>query len=351
MPHDIVNFKIAEYAEAPVILVADIHRGGVFAQVAGTLDCISQAYRNLVKGVIINRFRGDISLFDDGINWIETKTEKKVLGVLPWYTHIEIEAEDSVVIEKVSKALPDHESGHTTAVIRLPHIANFNDIDPLMNLDGLHVYFLERVCDLSRADAVIIPGSKNTRKDLAWMHETGWAKTLEDYAASGGHVLGICAGYQMMGNRVMDPDGHEGNPGDTKGLGLLPVETILKSPKTTTLSRFLWGESHGSGYEIHMGHTESSGGVNPIQVTQRNDEKTYVADGCISDNGNCMGTYMHGFFDSSEITQKWLNTIGAGSVRCRKDRGIDYRNSQYDLLADHLKAHVDTDSLKNLVPL
>ncbi len=349
MPHDIVNFKIAEYAEAPVILVGDIHRGGVFAQIAGTLDCIPDHYRNLVRGLIINRFRGDISIFHDGIKWIENKTYKKVMGVLPWYTHIEIEAEDSVVIEQVSKKLPEYSKDHLVAVIRLPHIANFNDIDPLLNLEGLAVHFLDRVCDLKSASAVIIPGSKNTRTDLAWLHTEGWTETIREYADQGGHVLGICAGYQMMGERVLDPEGLEGNPGETDGLSLLPVSTVLKAPKTTTLSRFRWQDSEGFGYEIHMGHTTVPQGMNPLRIFERNEVSVDFPDGCLTENNRCMGTYLHGFFDSREITQKWFNMIGADAVICMKDRGLDARNRQYDLLAEHLKQHIDTNYMKALV--
>ncbi len=350
MAHDIVNFKIAEYAEAAVILVGDIHRGGVFAQIAGTLDCLPDNYKDLVKGIIINRFRGDISLFHDGVQWIEDKTQKKVLGVLPWYTHIEIEAEDSVVIETVSKKLPDHPKGNVIAVIRLPHIANFNDIDPLLNIEGVEVFFLDRVCDLDTADAVIIPGSKNTRADLGWLHQNGWSDALNAYVDKGGHVLGICAGYQIMGTRVMDPEGFEGKPGETKGLALLPVETILKAPKTTTLSRFRWQESEGSGYEIHMGHTRVPKGSHPFIIYERNSEPADSQDGCLAENNRCMGTYVHGFFDSREITQKWLNMIGVDSAVHIKNRGLEERNKQYDLLAEHLKKHIDTDYLKGLVP-
>lgn len=349
MTHDIVNFKIAEYAEAPVILVGDIHRGGVFAQIAGTLDCIPDSCRKLVQGVIINRFRGDISLFHDGVQWIENKTQKKVLGVLPWYTHIEIEAEDSVVIEQVSKKLPDHPENHLLAVIRLPHIANFNDIDPLLHLKGLDVHFLDRVCDLDKAGAIIIPGSKNTRADLLWLHKQGWSDAIKTYVDNGGYVFGICAGYQIMGKKVVDPEGFEGKPGETEGLSLIPVETVLTAPKMTSLSRFRWQESEGFGYEIHMGHTTVPKGRHPFRIKERNAEPVDFPDGCLSENNRCIGTYLHGFFNSAEITQKWLHMIGMDSVSCEKDRGLEERNKQYDLLADHLKKYIDVDYLKGLV--
>ncbi len=166
MSHDIVNFRMADYAEAPILLVADIHRGGVFAQIIGTLECLEQKQRAQISGFIINRFRGDIHLFKDGVRWIEEKTEKQVFGVLPWYSHIRIEPEDSVVIENPKKVNVKNSQNPAVAVIRLPHISNFTDFDPLLALNKLDVYFLEKVQPLGAFKAVILPGSKNTRFDL-----------------------------------------------------------------------------------------------------------------------------------------------------------------------------------------
>ena len=192
----------------------------------------------MVKGFIINRFRGDIRLFEDGINWIEDRTGKKVFGVLPWYDHIHIEPEDSVVIEQPRRITAAKDGRPSIAVIRLPHISNFNDFDPLAALNGLRVFFLEKPQDLSQFRAVILPGSKNTRFDLQWLRTAGWSDKIWAYVQQGGHVLGICGGYQMMGRHVHDPNGVEGRPGSTKGLNLLPVETELKAPKVTTLTKF-----------------------------------------------------------------------------------------------------------------
>ncbi|MEE4264057.1 MAG: cobyric acid synthase, partial [Desulfobacteraceae bacterium] len=169
MPHDIVNFRMAEYADAPVVLVADIHRGGVFAQIVGTLNCLQKTYRDRINGFIVNRFRGDISLFEDGIQWIEQKTGKNVLGVLPWYNHIRIDPEDSVVIENPQKVFTENSGIPAVAVIRIPHISNFSDFDPLIALDGLDLFFLEQVQALTSFKAVILPGSKNTCFDLQWI--------------------------------------------------------------------------------------------------------------------------------------------------------------------------------------
>ena len=351
MDNDIVNLRMAERAQAPVILVADIHRGGVFAQIVGTLACLNAEHRDLIKGFIINRFRGDIRLFEDGVSWIEHKTGKKVFGVLPWYEHINIEPEDSVVIEKPKRVSAAARAGPSIAVIRLPHISNFNDFDPLAALQGLSVFFLEKVQELSHFRAVILPGSKNTRFDLDWLHTTGWSAEIKKYLGQGGHVLGICGGYQMMGKNVHDPDGIEGRPGSTEGLGLLPVETALKAPKVTTLTKFSRQNAQGAGYEIHMGQTRRSGGRPLFQVSERNSIPTSDEDGCISTDANCMGTYIHGLFDNPAISQFWLQRIGLHDFATSQLEGLEARDREYDLLADHFEQHIDVQSLSKMVNL
>ncbi|MBN1930186.1 MAG: cobyric acid synthase [Desulfobacterales bacterium] len=345
MPHDIVNFKMAEYADAKVILVADIHRGGVFAQIIGTLQCLSEKQCNQVIGCIINRFRGDLSLFDEGVRWIEHKTGKKVFGVLPWYHHIKIEAEDSVVIENPSSVVAVNSNLPVIAVIRIPHISNFTDFQPLADLDGVTLQYVEKVQDLRRFAAVILPGSKNTRFDLNWLKTTGWARKIAVYSNQGGHVLGICGGYQMMGRYVHDPQGLEGNPGTTEGLGLLPVETILKAPKTTTLTRFSWQEVQGTGYEIHMGQTTRKEGNPVFCVLERNAIPSEDEDGCIANQGRAMGTYIHGLFDTPGVTKKWFNGIGLGHIRISDIHGLTARNREYDLLAEHFEKYIDTKAI------
>lgn len=342
MQNDIVNFRMAEYAGAFVILVADIHKGGVFAQIIGTLECLSQKQRDQIKGFIINRFRGDISLFKEGASWIEQKTNKKVFGVLPWYTHINIEAEDSVVIENPKAVSHKNSNVPAIAVIRIPHISNFTDFDPLSCLQGVDLYFIEKTQDLSIFKAVILPGSKNTRFDLTWLNTSGWSEKLSEYANQGGHILGICGGYQMMGHYVHDPDGLEGRPGITRGLSLLPVETVLKAPKTTTLTRFSWQNIEGSGYEIHMGQTMRKNGEPMFRVWQRNSIPCEDQDGCIANGFRIMGTYIHGLFDTPGITNRWLSSIGLGNIEVSKTHGLAARDKQYDLLADYFENHINT---------
>jgi adenosylcobyric acid synthase len=345
MPHDIVNFRMAQYADAPVILVADIHRGGVFAQIVGTLNCLEKTHRDRIGGFIINRFRGDISLFEDGIQWIEQKTRKNVFGVLPWYNHIRIDPEDSVVIENPQKVFTENSDIPAVAVIRIPHISNFTDFDPLIALDGLDLFFLEQSQTLASFKAVILPGSKNTCFDLQWIKSSGWLEKLTDYVANGGHVLGICGGYQMMGNYVHDPQGLEGPPGTTPGLDLLPVETILKAPKTTTLTRFYRQDVRGSGYEIHMGQTKRHGGDPLFTVVERNRIVCEDADGCVSTDHKIMGTYIHGLFENPPITRLWLNSIGLDDVKTSELEGLEAKDKEYDLLAEYFESHIDVKEL------
>jgi adenosylcobyric acid synthase len=349
MPNDIVNLRMADYAAAPVLLVADIHRGGVFAQIIGTLECLEPNQRARIAGFIINRFRGDIALFKEGVRWIEDRTRKRVFGVLPWYSHIRIEPEDSVVIESPKTVKLENVQGPAVAVIRLPYISNFNDFDPLLAANKLGVHFLEKVQPLAAFNAVILPGSKSTRSDLNWVISSGWARELFEYLESGGHVLGICGGYQMMGRTVRDPQGLEGRAGSGEGLGLLPIETTLKAPKTTTLTRFAWNGRKGSGYEIHMGQTARSGGTPLFQVTARNHNSCRDEDGCVSDNEKIMGTYIHGLFDNPAILKRWLDHIGLGDLEVTDIGGIEARNREYDLLAEHFAKHVDVESIVKLV--
>ncbi len=365
MEFDIVNFRMAEYAKADVIIVADIHRGGVFGQIVGTLECIPQRYRNMVKGFIINRFRGDISLFKGGVDWIEKKTEKHVFGVLPWYNHFRIDAEDSVEIEKCPKISLLDKTKPAIGIIKLPHISNFTDFHALSKIKNLQTIFIDNPEDFSKFmdmfKAVIIPGSKNTRMDIVWLEQTGWDKIIKKYASKPfGHVLGICGGFQILGEYVDDPEGMEDKPGKTKGLGLLPVRTVIKSPKTTTLSAFSWNDLKGEGYEIHMGATKLIKGSALFKVDSRNKIKCNDHDGCITDDKKIAGTYMHGLFDSAEIRAKWLQVIGIkllniDNPNLNADEGqnetgsIQSKNRDYDLLKEHFEKHVDLQKIVQAV--
>ena len=349
MDHDIVNFSMAQAADAPVIIVGDIHRGGIFAQLVGTLECIPQHYKDRVAGFIINRFRGDERLFEDGIRWIEEKTGLPVFGVVPWYDHIRIDPEDSVVIEKPQTVSVDFGGEPAIGVIRIPHISNFTDFDPLSAVPGIAIHFVETPQDLSGFAAIIIPGSKNTRSDLKWLKITGWQSRIEDYLKNGGHITGICGGYQMMGKSVNDPEGLEGKPGVTLGLDLLPVETILQAPKTTTLSRFSWDGNNGTGYEIHMGQTRLTGGEPLLNVQERNGAAIKDTDGCVARNHRVLGTYMHGLFDTPKLISLWLESVGLTGIDVPSTGGLAAKNEQYNLLADNVRNHVDIQKICKLV--
>jgi adenosylcobyric acid synthase len=350
MAGDIVNLRMAEQAGAAVVLVADIHRGGVFGQIVGTLECLEPHQRNMVHGLIVNRFRGDPTLFADGVRWIEQRTGKAVLGVLPWFDHIRIESEDSVVIENPPTVLaPEADARTSIAVVRLPHISNFTDFEPLAAIEGLRVHFLEKPQSLHGFRAAILPGSKNTRHDLDWLQASGWARALLAFHRGGGRLLGICGGYQILGRWVHDPEGHEGAPGSSAGLDLLPVETVLRAPKTTTRTRFSWGEARGTGYEIHMGQTVRHGGMPWFGVLERNGRPEAAEDGCVALDGRVMGTYIHGMFDAPEVTARWLRGIGVNDVQPPTLHGPAARDRDYERLADHFEAHVDVEAIVALV--
>jgi len=350
MAGDIVNLRAAAYAGAPVILVADIDRGGVFAQIVGTLACLSPAQQAQIRGFVINRFRGDIALFQSGIDWIEQHTGKPVFGVLPWFKHFHIEAEDAVVIENARPFDPASSTEPAIAVIRLPHISNFTDFDPLDQLPGCRLVYLQQPQDLDRFCAVILPGTKSTCSDLHWLATTGWRERILAYAEQGGHLLGICGGYQILGLQVEDPDGIEGVAGATPGLGLLPVTTVLKAPKTTTLTDVCWDGIVGKGYEIHMGQTRPPQGQQLMTVQGRNGRACVDSDGCQAAGGRICGTYMHGLFDTPAITSHWLATIGLGDIAVDRLHGPAARDQAYDQLAEHAARYLDIDAITALLP-
>jgi adenosylcobyric acid synthase len=315
----------------------------------GTLECLPAHCKKRVAGFVVNRFRGDQRLFEDGVQWIETKTGLPVFGVVSWYDHIRIDPEDSVVIERPRSVRLHPDAAPAIAVIRIPHISNFSDFDPLQAIPGVNLHFIETPQDLAGFSAVILPGSKNTRFDLQWLRTTGWQSTINDYHRNGGHVTGICGGYQMMGISVKDPHALEGNPGETIGLGLLPVTTVLKAPKTTTVSRFSWNDITGTGYEIHMGQSRLEGGEPLLTVHERNGMGSDDTDGCLSENRRALGTYMHGQFDTPELVSYWLNQIGLAGIKVPVEGGLAFRNTQYDLLAEHVANHLDMQSVFQLV--
>ena len=341
---DFVNFRSARRAGAAVILVADIDRGGVFAQVAGTLAVIPPEDRALVKGVIVNRFRGDKSLFEDGVKMLESMTGVPVLGVIPYFRGFTIDAEDAVPLSSVVDPKRDP-SGEKIgiAAIYFPHISNFTDLSPLEQDPSVELHYLHHPRPLDAYKALVLPGSKNVRGDFEWLERMGWRKEIEAFRARGGVIVGLCGGYQMLGERIADPHGVEGAPGASAGLAMLPVETVLEREKALCNSIGVLARSSClvSGYEIHMGRTTLAGGASPlIEVTERNGVRSEDFDGVRSADGRVMGTYFHGFFDEPGVRAWFMRLLDSGY-----EDAASAAADPFELLAAHFAANLDLDAL------
>lgn len=343
---DFVNFRTARKAGAAVILVADIARGGVFAQVAGTLAVIPPEDRALVRGVVVNRFRGDKSLFEDGVRMLESMTGVPVLGVIPHFSSFAIDAEDSASLASAVDPKDGPAPGRIgVASIRLPHISNFTDLSPLEQDPSVELHYLSRPRPLDPYRAIVLPGSKNVRGDLDWLLSTGWREPLEAFRASGGMILGICGGYQMLGASIADPHGVEGEPGTSPALGMLPTATVLEREKTLcNASGTIAGTGITvSGYEIHMGMTAVDGSARQlVDVAERNRKPCVGVDGAVSADGRVMGTYFHGFFDEPAVRSWFLRQCDPSyelPASCREGADV------FDLLASHVEANLDLDAL------
>ena len=351
---DFANFRMARYADAPVILVADIDRGGVFAQIVGTLAVIAKEERICVKGLLVNRFRGDRRLFEEGIRYLEEKTGIPVFGLIPYYSHIQIDSEDGLSLDSIVDTHIVFDPGKINiAVIRLPHISNFTDFSPLEQDPGINLHYLQQTRSLESYQLVLLPGSKNVRGDMAWLDEIGWSDALRAYARTGGRLGGICGGYQILGRHIFDPDGMEGPPGDIAGLGLLDITTTLEPVKILRNSSGTWMENgeRVEGYEIHMGTTVLSNKVKPVVQIETGD--TFRPDGATDVHGKIWGTYLHGLFDKKGFRTTFLKMIDRNYRPPKKkvfpDSIAEFREEQYRMLAAHFRAHLDMERLLALI--
>lgn len=340
--NDIANMGFAEAVDCPVILIADIDRGGVFAHLVGTLELLSDSEQARVKGFVINRFRGDIALLQPGLDWLEQRTGKPVLGVLPYLTDFHLEAEDAIDRRQADK------TGEVlrVAVPVLPRISNHTDFDPLRLHPQVQLTFVAPGQPLPPADLVILPGSKSVRADLARLREHGWDRALARHLRYGGKVLGICGGYQMLGRRIADPHALEGPAGESEGLGLLELDTVLEQEKQlrNVRGRLSLGDVPVSGYEIHAGVSQGRALERP--VAQLDDGR---CDGALSPDGQVLGTYLHGLFESAEAREALLRWAGLEQVQA-----VDYpalRERDIERLADQVERHLDTDLLRRLCGL
>lgn len=348
---DLANMRAAEMADAAVILVADIERGGVFASIIGTLALLEPAERSRVVGFVINKFRGDTTLFDDGVRFLEERTGIPVLGVIPYLPDLAIDEEDSLGLD-APRYGPRDTGGLRIGIVPLPHIANFSDVDALFWEPDVDPFFGRTPDDLRDADAIVVPGTKNTMDDLAWLHATGWSDALIRARSQGRPILGICGGYQMLGQVVRDPDAFESHRSEVPGLGWAAMETTLVSPKRTVWveGRLAgpWASIAVKGYEIHMGRTIVSGDTVPLATVRAGDEREWRSDGIVLDDFAVVGTYLHGILDNSGFRELWLNQVRRRSGRDpqRSTVSVDVlRERAYDRLATVVRGHLRLDLL------
>ncbi|WQG57167.1 cobyric acid synthase [Pseudomonas sp. RTB3] len=336
---DIANMGFAEAVDCPVLLIADINRGGVFAHLVGTLELLSPSEQARVKGFIINRFRGDIALLQPGLDWLEARTGKPVIGVLPYVMDLHLEAEDGLDQRQTDKV----EQVLNVVVPVLPRISNHTDFDPLRLHPQVNLQFVGPGQPIPAADLIILPGSKSVRSDLAFLRSHGWDIAIARHLRYGGKVLGICGGLQMLGQQLHDPLGLEGAPGSSAGLGMLDINTVLEEQKQLRNVRghLALEDAPVSGYEIHAGVTT---GAALEHAAVRLDDGRH--DGAQSADGQILGTYLHGLFESPPACAALLRWAGLENVQ-----HVDYhalRERDIERLADLVENHLDTELLRKL---
>ena len=352
---DLTNLKIAKYLEANCILVADIERGGVFAQIIGTLELLKPDEKKLIKGIIINRFRGDISLFNEGKKWIEKKTKVPILGILPSLNEI-FPPEDS--LDLLDRSSTNKNQELKVGIIKFPSISNFSDLDPLENEEGIQLNWIKNCQNLEKYDLIILPGSKQTIKDINFLKATGLIKNIRDYSKRNGNILGICGGLQMLGEYLEDPYGKEGldpsQKGLITGLGLLPLKTIFKKTKITKrlICNATWPiETEVEGFELHNGITEiikSEREEKLNNIFKQNKLGWYIDQ---NDKGSIAGIYVHGIFDNDLWRYNYLNLIrDKKGIKILDKNYIPYkikREAIIDNLANQFKKYINITSLIN----
>ncbi len=339
---DIVNMRMAEYADAVTILIADIDRGGVFASIYGSIMLLPEQHRQLIKGVIINKFRGDITLFDDGRRTIEELTGVPVLGVLPYLEDVDIDQEDSVALERRVNRKSADEQAIRVGVVALRSISNFTDFNVLERTKGVLLNYVSSAEDVAESDIIIIPGSKNTISDIKYLRSTTMFQAILGHYAHGKPLYGICGGYQIMGLEVADPHHIEGSTERIAGLGILPITTTIMEGKRSRQSTFRMVQSgiEGCGYEIHSGVTESQ---NPLAILDDGTTDGYY----LSDR--CWGSYLHGIFDNKAVIESVLRLVNheIGSL----ESYAEAKERNYNALADHIRKHVDMEHIYNILEM
>jgi len=349
---DIANMRVAHMADAPVILVGDIDRGGVFASLVGTLELLEPEERRRVKGFVINKFRGVRDLLEPGIDWLEERTGIPVLGVLPWLD-MEIDPEDSLALDSLLLKTGKSDEFVEIAVIRLPHISNFTDFLPFRHAPDVQLRFVRSPKELTHPDALIIPGSKNTMEDLDWLIKQGWDRALEEFHHRGTEIVGICGGFQMLGLELHDSGGIESIPSARAGLRMLPIRTrFVKDKRTVRVSGTAcvpWARgTEVAGYEIHFGRSEITGDALPVFKQDGGS-----LDGAMIPDGSVWGSYWHGLFDHDRFTHGWISHLRDKKGLSPRPESYSVsgfsREPMYDRLADWLREHVDLDRIKEIM--
>lgn len=357
---DIVNMEVALYARSPVLLVTDIDRGGAFASLVGTLELLQPAERSLVKAMVMNKFRGDVSLLTPGLKWLEEKTGIPVAGVVPYYHDIRIAEEDSVPLEWKTRPNRTESSLLDIAVILLPHMSNFDDFDPLEQEHEVRLRYVRSRNDLGNPDLIILPGTKSTVADLAYLKQTGIAGDVVTFASKGVPVIGICGGYQMLGEFILDPNHIESSETKVAGLGLLPVTTSFLPVKSTHQvkgyvqgSSGLLREACGlafTGYEIHMGQTAVKNTAAPLVIEERSRTICRDVDGCTNADGEVLGTYVHGIFHNQDLRRAILRQIAdKKGVRLNLAGDVRSKEEEYDKLAYWVRNNLDMALINRIV--
>lgn len=336
---DVANMGFAEAVDCPVIIVADIDRGGVFAHLVGTLDLLSKSEQQRVLGFVINRFRGDMGILQPGIEWLEKRTGKPVFGVLPYLHDLYLESEDSVTVRQSEIGV----GAFNIVIPRLPRMSNHTDFDVLRLNKGLNIQFSCNPDLVEKADLIILPGSKSVRDDLTWLREQGWERFIFQHLRYGGKVVGICGGYQMLGKLLHDPLGVEGKPGSSRGLGLLDMQTTLSEGKTLNqvLGRLLMADAIVHGYEIHAGISEGPALLAPIIELECG-----MREGSVSSDQQVLGTYLHGIFDQPEACIALLHWAGVEKVQAVNF--TELREQGIDLMADTVEKYMDMPLLESI---
>ncbi|MDQ8020603.1 MAG: cobyric acid synthase [Moraxellaceae bacterium] len=344
--NDIANMGFAEAVDCPVILVADIDRGGVFAHLVGTLALLSESEQARVKGFVINRFRGDIALLQSGLDWLEARTGKPVLGVLPYLHGLQLEAEDAIARDLVPAAQTDAPRLRVIVPVT-PRISNHTDFDVLRIHPQLDFRFIGPDEAIPPADLIILPGSKSVRADLAWLRAQGWDAAIARHLRYGGKLIGICGGFQMLGQGIDDPHGLEGEAGASDGLGWLDMRTVLQPQKQlrSVSGRLCLQDAPVRGYEIHAGVSDGPALARPASRLAQDGET--VADGAIDSGGQVLGSYVHGLFDEPAACDALL--AWAGLVAPRAPDLAALREASIERLADTVAAHMDTAALMRIL--